>query len=50
MVFNYQVKWAEQQHIKYRVKRDAIDQSLFGPHNSPNDPRWSDLWYLVSFN
>ena len=33
-----QVKWAEQQKILHRVKRDGI----------PTDPKFREMWYLVS--
>ena len=33
-----QVKWAEQQKILHRVKRDGI----------PTDPKFKEMWYLVS--
>ncbi len=37
----FQVKWAEQQVVKRRVKRD---------YNMFNDPKWPRMWYLwVSF-
>lgn len=32
-----QVKWAEQQKILHRVKRDGI----------PTDPKFREMWYLV---
>ena len=35
---HYQVKWAEQQKILHRVKRDGI----------PTDPKFKEMWYLVS--
>lgn len=34
------VRWAEQQKIKKRVKRDLRLQD--------SDPRWPYMWYLVS--
>lgn len=34
----HQVKWAEQQKILHRVKRDGI----------PTDPKFKEMWYLVS--
>ncbi|XP_071450401.1 furin-like protease kpc-1 [Hetaerina americana] len=42
------VKWAKQQVIKRRVKRDFMP---FRPRSSPrpfmpNDPRWPQMWYL----
>lgn len=38
----FQVKWAEQQVIKRRVKREY--------NTNFNDPLYTDQWYLVSFN
>ncbi|KAM3183377.1 hypothetical protein ACTXT7_010457 [Hymenolepis weldensis] len=36
------VRWAEQQVAKIRVKRDVYLQP------PPNDPSWPRMWYLVS--
>lgn len=38
MILYNQVKWAEQQKILHRVKRDGI----------PTDPKFKEMWYLVS--
>lgn len=52
------VHWAQQQRAKSRRKRDYIPQpatvvfNQAGSYNSDvaklNDPRWSQMWYLVS--
>ncbi|XP_078493501.1 proprotein convertase subtilisin/kexin type 4-like isoform X1 [Ciona intestinalis] len=44
LLTNEKVTWAEQQRSKRRVKRDLID---FDPNTGPNDPEWSQMWYLV---
>lgn len=66
-VFPLQVKYARQQRIKRRVKRDFVDvrdragreergtRGNGGPRTSRSktpvmfsDPRWQQMWYLVS--
>ncbi|XP_042210077.1 furin-like protease 1, isoforms 1/1-X/2 isoform X2 [Homarus americanus] len=41
------VRWAEQQRVKRRVKRDFLDHPKI-PHRSTwmNDPKWPQMWYL----
>lgn len=71
LLFVAQVKWARQQQIRRRVKRDLLDKRererseragraaarapTAGPRMSRsktpvmfNDPRWLQMWYLVS--
>lgn len=53
------VRWAQQQRIKSRQKRDFLSfppsrmaayPSLMGKNRvSTNDPKWPQMWYLVRF-
>ncbi|XP_046678962.1 furin-like protease 1 isoform X1 [Homalodisca vitripennis] len=46
LVMEPQVKWAKQQVIKSRTKRDYLSVSNEDSSYSLNDPRWTQMWYL----
>lgn len=50
---DHRVRWAKQQRAKSRRKRDFLrlrqPQSSLSNYMPWNDPKWSHMWYLVSF-
>lgn len=55
MFIIFQVKWAKQQKILSRSKRDYLtivrdgkSSKRFSVKGALNDPKWSKMWYLVS--
>lgn len=50
LLFSFKVKWLEQQVVKKRVKRDRYYTSSQNFNRNFNDPKWKDMWYLVSLH
>ena len=52
ITFILQVKWAEQQHEKIRVKRGHFHDRMTARGIVPrfDDPLWDAQWYLVSYS